>query len=460
MIENSRILVIDDDPGIRNTYRDLLSPSPKTDMLAKGALLFEEPGERPKLIANKQYELTLAEKGEDGIMEVAKAVKQKNPFAVAFIDMKMPGIDGSETSQRIWAIDPDVKIVIVTAYSEFTPDDIVQVTGRDDIFYLRKPFNAEEIRQFARALTKKWNLEHERELLSRKMEDMNRNLKKKVEEQTNLLIQSEKMASMGVLAAGVAHEINNPISFIQGNLSSIKKYSTHVKDLLLKYKKIENYLKNGLSDDVPTLLDELKEFKKARKIDFIIEDIVDLADESLAGTNRISDVVKDLKSFSRFEEAEPKYVDLNNALDTTLNIIWNELKYKTKVVKDYGNLPEVKCYPQKISKVFMNILINAAQAIEEKGTIKIVTQNIKEGLRAEDEKVKITISDTGKGISKNHLVKIFDPFFTTKPVGEGTGLGLSITYEIIRAHGGEITFESEVGSGTNVTIILPLKAKI
>jgi signal transduction histidine kinase len=460
MIENKRILVVDDDPGVRDTYREILSPSSKADILSKGALLFEKPDERSKPMVNTQYELTLAEKGEDGVMEVARAVKQKTPFAAAFIDMKMPGIDGAETSKRIWAIVPNIKIVIVTAFSEYTPDDIINVTGRDDIFYLRKPFNPEEIRQFARALTKEWNLEHERELLSGTLEDMNKNLKKKVKEQTALLIQSEKMASLGILAAGVAHEINNPISFIRGNLSSIKKYSTRIKDLLLKYKEIDNYLKNGLSDNVLQLLDEIKEFKKTRKIDFILNDIVDLAEESLQGTKQIGDIVKDLKSFSRVDDAEPKYIDINKTLDTTLNIIGNELQYKAEIVKNYGKIPEVKCFPQKISQVFMNILVNAAQAIEEKGTIKIVTRHIKEGRGVTDEKVKITISDNGKGIPKDELLKIFDPFFTTKPVGQGTGLGLSITYDIINTHGGEIKIESDDDSETVVTIVLPLEAKI
>jgi two-component system, NtrC family, sensor kinase len=455
MIKNNRILIIDDDPGIRETYREILTPSPKPDVLSKGAFLFGEQAEMAKPVVHKKYELTLAESGEDGIGKVEKAVEHKTPFAVAFIDMKMPGIDGAETSKRIWAVAPDIKIVIVTAYSEYTPDDIIQVTGRDDIFYLRKPFNPEEIRQFARAMTKKWNLEREKELLSEQLEDMNQNLKKKVEEQTALLIQSEKMASLGILSAGVAHEINNPIAFIHGNLSSIKKYSSRVRGLLLKYEKIENYIAGGQTGEIPALLEQIGEFKKAKKIDFILEDMVNLAEESLEGTIRIRNIVKDLKSFSRTDEAKLKHIDINETLETTLNIIWNELKYKAEVVKDYGQLPEVKCFPQKISQVFMNILINAAQAIEEKGTIKIVTSHNREGRRANDVKVKIVISDTGKGIPEDDLLKIFDPFFTTKPVGTGTGLGLSITYEIVSAHGGEIMFESEVNCGTTVTVILP-----
>jgi two-component system, NtrC family, sensor kinase len=455
MIENNRILIIDDDSGVRETYQQILTPSPRADVLSKGASLFGEQAERIKPVMHKKYELTLTERGEDGVREVEKAVERKTPFAVAFIDMKMPGIDGAETSMRIWAITPGIKIVIVTAYSENSSDDIIKVTGRDDIFYLRKPFNPEEIRQFARALTKKWNLEHKTELLSKQLEDMNQNLQKKVSEQTSLLIQSEKMASLGILSAGVAHEINNPIAFIHSNLSSIKKYSARVRELLLKYEKIESYIASGQTEEISSLLEQIKEFKKIKKIDFILKDMVSLAEESLEGTIRIRNIVKDLKSFSRTDESELKYIGINETLETTLNIIRNELKYKAEVVKDYGQLPEVKCFPQKISQVFMNILINAAQAIEEKGTIKIVTSHNREGRRADDVKIKIVISDTGKGIPEDDLLKIFDPFFTTKPVGTGTGLGLSITYEIVSAHGGDIMFESEVNVGTAVTVILP-----
>jgi len=457
MFENNRILIIDDDPGVRDSYKEILCPVPKEDVLSKGASLFDEPTESAKLIVHKKYELTLVERGENGVKEVEKAVGHKTPFAAAFIDMKMPGIDGAETSKRIWAITPGIKIVIVTAYSEHSPDDIIRVTGRDDIFYLRKPFNPEEIRQFAHALTKEWNLEHEKELLSSKLEDMNKNLQNKVAEQTALLVQSEKMASLGILSAGMAHEISNPISFIQGNLSSIKKYNSQIKDLLLKYEQIENYFIGGQTNEISQLLKQIKEYKKTKEIGFILKDMVDLAEESLQGTMRIRNIVKDLKSFSRLDKAELKHVDLNDVLETTLNIIWNKLKYKAEVIKDYEQLPEVKCFPQKISQVFMNILMNAAQAIGEKGVIKIVTRYIKEGHRTEDAKVKIIISDSGKGIPKDNLLKIFDPFFTTKPVGEGTGLGLSITYDIINAHRGEIKIESEVNVGTTVTIILPLE---
>ncbi|MDM8522267.1 ATP-binding protein [Desulfococcaceae bacterium HSG8] len=454
---NNRILIVDDDPGVRESYEETLSPDPSPDIMDRGASLFGEPkqGKEPK--SKKNYELFLAENGEQGVEHVRLAVEHKKPFAAAFIDMKMPGIDGAETSKRIWKTDPNIKIVIVTAYSEHTPDDIIRVTGRDDIFYLRKPFNPEEIRQFARAFTNQWNLEREKELLTSKLEkanmeldDMNKNLRHKVEEQTTRLIQSEKMASLGVLAAGVAHEINNPISFIRGNMSAIKKYSMRMAALFEKYNQLEACLISGKKDSIKTLIQEIGGLKSEHKIDFILEDMVDLAEESLEGTTRVHDIVQDLKIFSRVDEADFKNIDLNETLDATLNILRNELKYKAEIIKDYGDIPGIKCFPRKISQVFMNILMNAAQSIEESGTIRIATRYMED-----DERVEISISDTGRGIPREIISKIFDPFFTTKPEGQGTGLGLSLSFDIVRAHSGEIRIETEEGKGSTFIIMLP-----
>ena len=459
MTKNNRILIVDDDLGVRESYSAILSPAPLEEVVSMGAALFRNPTGAAKPAPRNVYDLTVSGRGETGVSAVEEAVREGITFAVAFVDMKMPGIDGAETSKRIWAIDPQVKIVIVTAFSEYSPDDIIEIIGREDIFYLRKPFNPEEIRQFARALTNEWNLEREKEQLQGELEDMNRNLQKKVAEQTALLVQSEKMSCIGILAAGVAHEINNPISFVNGNLMALKKYSVRISDILSIYGEMERSMEQGMTDKIPSLREEAKAVKEKYKLDFIMEDMVNLVEESLEGTGRVSDIVKDLNIFSRVDSAEPEHMDLNEAMDKTLNIIWNELKYKVTIIKDYGALPAIKCFPQKISQVFMNILMNAAQAIEEKGTIEIETRHIEIGRRADDRRVEIRISDTGKGIPAKELSKIFDPFFTTRPVGEGTGLGLSIAYDIIDAHYGEIKVESEEGTGTTFIVSLPFTGK-
>jgi two-component system NtrC family sensor kinase len=259
-------------------------------------------------------------------------------------------------------------------------------------------------------------------------------------------VQQEKMASVGQLAAGVAHEINNPMGFISSNLSSLAKYISKVKaydDALL-----DEVRKAGHAD----LLSGIESMKKTMKIDFILGDMGSLLEESQDGAERVRRIVQDLKNFSHVDEAECKAVNINDSLDTTLNMLRNEIKYIAELVKDYGEIPLVFCYPQQINQVFMNILVNATHALDGQGTITIRTWQ-------EGDLVRIAFSDTGKGIAPEHLTKIFDPFFTTKAVGKGTGLGLSICYEIIKKHGGEITVQSTVGTGTTFTVQLPVKGQ-
>ena len=461
MNDNQRILVIDDDPGVRDAFKEILTASPTSGIAERGAALFGEETPSPASCSSQSYDLTLAENGQQGVEEVARALAQDQPFAVAFIDMNMPGIDGAETSRQIWASDPQIKIVIVTAFSEYRPCDIINIAQRDDIFYLRKPFNSEEIKQFANALSNSWNTEREREILAARLEtvnaelaDMNQNLQQKVKEQTALLIQSEKMSSLGVLAAGVAHEINNPISFVHGNLDAIRKYSASVKKLLQKYGRLEESALQGPDPVIQSLLKEIQEFKTRHKIDFILEDIVSLADESLDGTRRVRDIVKELRGFSHIGDAAPQPTDVNAAIEKALTMIGGKLKPKTEIVKAYGELPPVTCYPQKLGQVFINILMNAAQAVGENGVINIATRHLMPAKEGQPSKVEIRITDNGHGIPDSEIPKVFDPFFTTKPVGEGTGLGLSISYDIVKSHGGEMLIGSTENEGASVRVIL------
>ncbi len=258
------------------------------------------------------------------------------------------------------------------------------------------------------------------------------------------ILQQEKLASVGQLAAGVAHEINNPMGFITSNLASLKRY----QDKLAAYiAQLEEWLQGEGSEEI---LLQLQAFKKKQKIDYVLEDINDLIAESSEGAVRVRDIVQNLKSFSRVDQTELTDADLNECLESTLAIAMNEIKYKATVVKDFGSLPPIPCYPQQLNQVFLNILVNAAQAIEEKGEIKITT-------RVDQNKVVVAISDNGSGIPVDIKDKIFEPFFTTKEVGKGTGLGLSISFDIIKEHQGQIWIESEEGQGTTFIIELPLE---
>jgi len=257
------------------------------------------------------------------------------------------------------------------------------------------------------------------------------------------LLQQEKMASIGQLAAGVAHEINNPVGFIKSNLATLGKYADRLRQFIELQAGI---LAVTASDEQAA---DLKAAGKKLKIDYLLDDIPELVTESIEGAERVKTIVQNLKSFSRVDQSEFGEADINECLESTINIVWNELKYKVTLERDYGELPPMRCYPQQLNQVFMNILVNGAQAIENKGEMTVAT-------RVAGDFIEVRISDTGCGIPEEICQRIFEPFFTTKQVGKGTGLGMSISYDIVKKHGGDIAIDSKVGEGTTFIISLPL----
>jgi signal transduction histidine kinase len=260
------------------------------------------------------------------------------------------------------------------------------------------------------------------------------------------LMQSEKLASIGQLAAGVAHEINNPIGYVFSNFETLGTYIARLLTMLAAYQQAETGIGDG------ALLDKLRAQREEMDIDFLIEDIPLMMDESREGITRVRKIVQDLKDFSRVDaNQEWQWANLHAGIDSTLNIVSNEVKYKADVVKAYGDIPEIECQPSHINQVIMNIVVNGAHAIgAERGVITVRTG------RAGGEHVWIEISDNGVGIPKEIQSRIFDPFFTTKPIGSGTGLGLSLSYGIIQKHNGQIEVQSEPGQGTTFRITLPI----
>lgn len=334
----------------------------------------------------------------------------------------------------------------------------IEARGGDELAHTARTFNgmsqnlrtaAEERRRAETELT--LYKEHLERLVAERTGELtraNEALKatnRQLEEAHNQLLQSEKMASIGQLAAGVAHEINNPVGFVISNMGSLEQYLHGLMRVIDAYEGSEALLApDGGS------LEAIRSVKAAVELDYVRGDVFSLLAESNDGLERVKKIVQDLKDFSRVGEAEWQVADLHQCLDSTLNIVASELKYKAEVAKDYGRLPEVECVPAELNQVFMNLLVNAAQAIAERGRIVLRTGT-------ENDAAWVEIADTGAGIPPEILSRIFDPFFTTKPVGVGTGLGLSLSYGIVQKHHGRIEVSSTPGQGTCFRVSLPLR---
>ena len=389
-----------------------------------------------ELLEDNGLQVLLAENGE-----MCLEVLEKETPDVILLDVIMPEMDGIEVCRRIKSDEAlkEIPILILTTVSDVENKAKGLNAGADD--YVIKPFEVVELIARVNSILR--------------AKEIFKQLK-----QTQLqLLQSEKMASVGQLAAGVAHEINNPNGFVRSNLGSLNKYINKVQELFKRYEEGLTSLQNNGSKEVLSFCEEIEEVKKKLKIDFIMKDIQKIITDSLTGTERIRKIVADLKDFSHVDQSKSNHANINEGIESTLNMVWNDIKDRCMVEKDYGDLPQLYCNQGQLNQVFMNLLLNAAQAIEEKGVITIATRYLN-GSAADNTReqgyIEIKFKDTGIGIPEDVLNKVFEPFFTTRDVGKGTGLGLSVAYDIIKKHKGDISVESEVGKGTSLTIKLPL----
>ncbi len=272
----------------------------------------------------------------------------------------------------------------------------------------------------------------------------------KLKSQQQQLVHSEKLASVGQLAAGVAHEINNPTGYVMGNLKVLKEYEHSLQEIFKGYSQLEDAIEQSENKKIKQALLQVNTIKTDQDLEYILNDMDELLNDSINGAVRIQKIVEDLKSFSRVDDADKKMVDINEeVIETALRLVWNELKYKCKLAKTLKTLPEYSCHPGELSQVIMNLLINACDAITVKGEVSITSEQVA-------DKIQISICDNGSGISDSDILKLFDPFFTTKSIGKGTGLGLSISQGIIKKHGGTLTVSSQPGKGSCFTILLPI----
>ncbi|MCL1465690.1 response regulator [Argonema galeatum] len=429
------------------------------------------------------FEVLVARDGESAIQKVQYAKPD-----IILLDVMMPGIDGFETCHRLKA-DPsteDIPIIFMTALSDTV--DKVKGLNLGAVDYITKPFQQEEVLARVKAQLKLHNLtkiiEQQNLLLKREVEDrvaaeialkkLTQELEKQVEERTaelrqaleNLqqtqvyLVQKEKMSSLGQLVAGVAHEINNPVSFIAGNISHAE---TYIQDLI-------DYLKL-YQEKFPNPGAEIEARAEEIELDYLIEDLLKLISSMKTGTERINQISVSLRTFSRADISSKVAVNIHEGIDSTLLILKHRLKAHDKcpsieIIKEYGELPLVECYAGQLNQVFMNIIANGIDAFEEynqgnsyedkknrSNTITIRTEVSKS-----KDRVMIAIEDNGIGMSAEVKERIFEPLFTTKAVGKGTGLGLSISHQIVvEKHGGEMTCISAPGKGTEFVITLPIK---
>lgn len=457
--QNRRILLIDDMVAIHDDFRKVLCPTVAASELdeVETALFGTE-----KRTAKVSFELDSAYQGQEGLVKVRQSIEAGLPYAMAFVDMRMPpGWDGVETIERLWQADPLLQVVICTAYSDYAWDTVLaRLDANDRLLILKKPFDNIEVFQLASTLTVKHQLTRQAALKTVNLEvavaqrthdlsQANEALRMEISERKQLesrLVQSEKLASIGQLAAGVAHEINNPVGFVLSNVGTLEDY---LQSLLSMISAHEGAQASIGSADVIAGLNDLRE---RLELDHVRQDLPDLMRETREGVIRVRQIVLDLKDFSRIDAHQDwQWADLHQGIESTLNIISSEVKYKADVIKAYGALPPVECLPSQINQVIMNLVLNAAQAIgAERGRIMIRTG-------ADGDQVWIEVSDTGAGIPKDKLSRIFDPFYTTKPVGQGTGLGLSVSYGIVQKHQGRIDVQSDIGRGTTFRVVLPVR---
>jgi signal transduction histidine kinase len=408
-----RVLIVDDDESIRGIFADSLA---------------------------EKYDCT-----ESGTVLEAFTLLSANEFALVITDVLMPGLSGVELLRRIIDSYPDTAVIMVSGVNN--PQralDAIRVGAFD---YLIKPCDLDVLELTVERAMRRREITLDARRYKRELEQSITDLRIQKAELQNLqtqVIHNKKMASLGQLAAGVAHELNNPAGFIHGNMALFSQYVEELNELLMFYDEI--VFPAGAEEKIAEI--------KAR-IDYekTIEDLSSIIEDCLEGSRRIKEIVLNLRVFTRLDEAEFQMTDVHQGIDSTIRLLSSYFgSGLIQLSREYAQLPLIEAFPGQLNQVWMNLLVNGAQALGTKGGhISIATS-------VDNDFVTVRFQDSGPGIPSDILEQIFDPFFTTKPVGEGTGLGLSICFSIISKHGGTINVESSKGVGTIFTVRLPITA--
>jgi two-component system, NtrC family, sensor kinase len=462
-----RILIVDDNESIHRDFRYILGGSGEADhaLADAEAALFGTA-----LHARREgFELASAYQGQQALAMVISAREEGRPYALAFIDMRMPpGWDGVETIEQLWKHDPDLQIVICSAYSDYSWEQMAnRLDLRDRLLLLKKPFDNIEIYQLASALTAKWQmtrkaasrlseLESAVEERTRELRASNDALHAEMRQRAQLegqLALHRKLESIGQLAAGIAHEINTPIQYIGDSLHFLRSACAELMGLEEHYARL-------VSDDVEAehARAAARAARAAADMDLLRTEIPRACERALGGVDRVAQIVRAMKEFAHPTDADKEPADINAALESALIVANNEYKYVAQLETRLGELPEVFCNIGELNQVFLNLVVNAAHAIQAAGhdptSGRILVRTELQG-----EYVVVSIQDNGTGIASSIADKVYDPFFTTKEIGKGTGQGLAIAYAIVVTnHGGTIAFDTRESEGTTFIVRIPVSA--
>ncbi|MDH3627173.1 MAG: ATP-binding protein [Acidobacteriota bacterium] len=414
MTPNRRVLVVEDDPGLRDFYSDVLEIG---------------PGDR---VIDDKLDVTLVESGVMAVASVEDAIRRGEPFCGGFFDLVLPGeLDGIETMRRIRELDPHLFFCVVSGAETSILDTIDPIFegSAQDWEFLAKPAGVEEIYRRALGMSARWN---------------HRQIVEQQGERHNVL------AGLGMLAAGLAHEINGPLGFVHDNLTTLKRYGERIREAMALYDQLEEALSDGRP--VTDLLTQIHGFRRQKKMDFILDDLSDAIEQSIDGSSLVRDISKAMKALSPTDRVMSEAADVADCCRRALLLGSHEIRNEIDVVTSIQELPPVRCNGAELTQILLNLLVNAAHAIEGHGKIRVRTYGM-------NDRIVIEVEDNGCGISADRIERIFEPFFTTRASRGGSGMGLMLVRDLVEKYDGQVEVESTVGEGTLMRVELPTVAE-